>query len=164
VIRTVFAASAILLLAACAPDPGGMTAANVTPVAASSPLAHGIAVGSVVGGDSKDIRFSVDIANEDVKTAIQQSLWGSGLGATGDVRYVLAVQLNLNNVVNGTSATAQLSMHYTLIQSPSGRTVFETTIDSRADGDGLSARNQAEELAVRDNIAQLVARLEQWHP
>lgn len=168
--RQLLVASLILLVSACAS--GARTGSMVVPFSPENNVEEGhpargaIGVGEVAGGKETNALWTSQIANEDFKGALEQTLALHTLLAEDSARYRLDVELvELDQPIMGFSLTVKADVKYTLTDTQTDEVLFDEVLHSEytaAFGDSLlgSKRLQlANEGVVRNNIQLILGKL-----
>ena len=151
-----------LVLADCArgarPDAMTVEAAPGTAVPARSPLRYAVAVGAVAGGGKSHPLWRSEVADDDFRRALEQSLSLRQMLA-GTPRYVLAAEVvALEHPLIEVQATVTATVRYRLSQGAQGAAVWQQTLTTAADatlGEALSGPERlrlATERAMHENI------------
>lgn len=158
-----------LMMEGCA-SPAAPTSMVATPAlpadrVQASPLARGIEVGAVTGGEPTSPLWVSKVGNGEFGEALRRSLAGAGLlaAAPGDARYELRANLlTLSQPMFGTDFTVKSTVKYTLTERTTARVVYDEMISAdytAAFGDhliGVERLRLANEGSIRRNIERAI--------
>jgi hypothetical protein len=162
IIRAAAITALAVALAGCAqgarPDQMTVGAAPGTTIPDRSPLRYAIEVGTVSGGSRTNPLWKADVADDDFRQALEQSLSLHAMLA-GTPRYVLNAQLAaLEHPLIEVQATVTATVRYTLVKAADRTAVWSQTLTTSSAaglGDALSGPERlrlATERAMHENI------------
>lgn len=162
IVRATALITLALALAGCAqgarPDAMTVAAAPGTSAPDRSPLRYAVEVGAVTGGGKAHPLWRSEVADDDFRRALEQSLSLRAMLA-GTPRYVLnAAIVSLEHPLIEVQSTVTATVRYTLTAGVGGAVVWEQTLTTSSTatlGEALSGPKRlrlATERAVHENI------------
>jgi len=163
----VLAAVSLLGVAACAtPSRPEMMALPATAglTAASGDLGYrSVTTVNVSGGEATNPLWTAQVSNDDLKTALEQSLAAAGyMGADGPAMVVTANMIELNQPMVGLDMTVTSRIQYQVTSN--GRVVFSDTVAASGTATigeafaGYERLRLANEKSIQENIKQFLTR------
>ncbi|MBJ7447185.1 MAG: hypothetical protein JHC81_06580 [Brevundimonas sp.] len=161
------AAVSLLSVAACATPsrPEMMVLPATTGLTASSgDLGYrSVTTVNVSGGEDTNPLWTSQVSNEDLKTALEQSLEAAGyMGSSGPPMTVTANMIELNQPMMGLDLSVTSRIQYQVTSN--GRVVFNDTVAATGTatmGDAFAAVERlriANEKSIKENIKQFLTR------
>ncbi len=161
------AAISLLSVAACAtPSRPDMMALPATAglTAASGDLGYrSVTTVNVSGGEATNPLWTAEVSNDDLKTALEQSLEAAGyMGSNGPAMVVTANMIELNQPMAGLDMTVTSRIQYQVTSN--GRVVFNDTVAATGTATmgeafaGFERLRLANEKSIKENIKQFLTR------
>lgn len=135
---------------------------------ASSHLRESVAIRDVTGGEETNLLWASNVSSTDFERALEASLKDAGLLSPNRQagRFVLVAQIDkLDQPLLGIGTTVTATVHYTLIERSTNRTLLERVVATPYTAAwkdavwGPARTKLANEGAMRKNIQELISGL-----